>query len=288
MRPRLVDWLAGVVGPGWAEWLIPAPSTFYAFAMIAMLIVFVRRSRQTLGSSGDAAATAFWAMLGGLVGARVFYWIQHGLFTDMSNWRYLLTAGGTASWGVYLGTALALIAYLRLRRAPVLPVLDVAASVAGLGIAIGRLSCFLNGDDYGTISAIPWSIRFPSGSYPFAAQVRDGVLDPSAALSLGVHPVQLYLALNGLILFWVTSALWRRYRDNPGLTLAMYIGLYAAMRFGLEFFRGDQDRYTRLQLSVPQIMSLAALWVSVAVLAGWRLGWLGHVSPRRSITTQAT
>jgi phosphatidylglycerol---prolipoprotein diacylglyceryl transferase len=242
--------------------------------------VFVRRSRQNGTSSGDAAGTAFWAMLGGLAGARVFYWIQHGLLSDPTNWRYLITAGGTASWGAYLGTALALMTYLRLRRAPVLPTLDLAASVAGLGIAIGRLSCFFNGDDYGTVSSVPWAVRFPPWSYPFAAQVRNGAIDSTASLSLPVHPVQLYLALNGLILFWVTSILWRRYRDQPGITLAMYAGLYAVMRFGLEFFRGDQDRFTPLQLSVPQLMSLATLWVSVVLLAGWRLGWLRYGAPQ--------
>jgi len=288
MRPRIVDWLAGLVGPDWAEWLVPAPSAFYALAMIAMLIVFVRRSRHLGESSGEAAATAFWAMLAGLVGARVFYWIQHGLVTDISTWKYALTAGGTASWGVYLGTAAGLLAYRRLRGAPALPALDIGASVAGLGIAIGRLSCFLNGDDYGTASTLPWSVQFPPGSYPFTAQVREGMIDPTAPLSLAVHPVQLYLALNGLLLFWITSVVWRRFRGQPGITLVMYLGLYSVMRFGLEFFRGDQDRYFALQLSVPQIMSLATLWVSAVVLVGWRLGWLWHGSPHQSTTVQAT
>jgi len=288
MRPRIVDWLAGLIGAEWAEWLVPDPSTFYAFAMVAMLIVFVRRGRGNLGSSGEIAATAFWAMLGGLAGARVFYWIQQGLLTDPGNWRYLLSAGGTASWGAYIGTVAALVGYRRLRGLPAVPALDLAASVAGLGIAIGRLSCFLNGDDYGTATTVPWAVQFPQGSFPFMAQVRSGMVDPAAGLSLGVHPVQLYLALNGLALFLVTSVVWRRFRHQPGVTLVVYLALYAVTRFGLEFFRGDQVRYSQLQLSVPQLMSLAALWICLVVLAGWRLGWLPHRPRRESTPIQAT
>lgn len=281
MRPRIVDWLAGLVGAGWADWLVPAPSTFYAFAMLAMLLVFVRRGRQRLGSSTELAATAFWAMIGGLAGARVFYWLQHGLLTDLTGLRYAITAGGTASWGAYIGTAAGLVTYRRLRRLPVLPALDLAASVAGLGIAIGRLSCFFYGDDYGTLSTLPWAVQFPQGSLPFEAQVRAGSLDSAAALSLAVQPVQLYLALNGLILFWVGSIVWRRLRDHPGLTLTIYLALYALTRFALEFFRGDQIRYSPLQLSVPQLMSVGTFSICVMALAGWRLGWLRR-GPRRA------
>jgi len=286
MRPRVVEWLTGWMGDGWAERLVPPPSMFYAIAMVAMLIVFVRRGRSRGDSASELAATAFWAMIGGLAGARVFYWIQHGYVTDLASLRYAIVAGGTASWGAYLGTALGLVTYQRLKRLPVLPVLDLAASVAGLGIAIGRLSCFFNGDDYGTLSSLPWSVRFPPGSIPFDAQVREGILQPTAALSLGVHPVQLYLALNGLVLFGIASIAWRRLRDRPGLTLLLYLMLYSISRFTLELFRGDQVRYTGFHWSVPQLMSVATLALCVVVLVGRspRLRWLQPeaASPRRS------
>src|SRR5215216_6301359 len=105
MRPRIVEWLAGLIGSGWAERLVPDPSTFYAFAMVAMLLVFVRRGRGRVGTSGELAATACWGMIGGVAGARVFYWVQHGMLGDLTALRYALTAGGTASWGAYIGTA---------------------------------------------------------------------------------------------------------------------------------------------------------------------------------------
>jgi phosphatidylglycerol:prolipoprotein diacylglycerol transferase len=270
MRPRLVEWLADWIGGGWAERLIPPPSLFSAIAVMAMLFVFMRRGRSQGSDATELAATAFWGLLGGIVGARVFYWIQHEYLTDLSAVRYAIVAGGTASWGAYLGIALGLVAYRHWKGLPVLPVLDMAASVAGLGIAIGRLSCFFKGDDYGTLSSLPWSVRFPAGSMPFDAQVQQGILQPGAALSLGVHPVQLYLALNGLVLFGIVSAAWPRLRFRPGLTLLLYLTLYAMTRFTLEFFRGDQVRYTGLNWSVPQLMSVATLTLCLVILVDRR------------------
>jgi phosphatidylglycerol---prolipoprotein diacylglyceryl transferase len=256
---------------------VPAPSTFYGFALLAMLIVFVRRGRSRSGLSSELAESAFCGVTGGLIGARVFYWIQHGLITDFTGFLSAVTIGGTASWGAYIGTTAGLFTYRRLRGLPVLPTLDLAASVAGLGIAIGRLSCFLNGDDYGTLSTLPWSVRFPPASLPFAAQVRQGILAPDAVLSLGVHPVQLYLALNGLALFCILSVLWRRLCKRPGLTLIVYLSVYGVTRFTLEFFRGDQVRYTALHWSVPQLMSIATLTLCVFIAISEsqpRLRWL--------------
>lgn len=288
MRPRIVEWLSGLVGSAWGERLVPAPSGFYALAMVAMLVVFVRRGRSRGEPPIALAAAAFWAMIGGVVGARLFYLVQNDLLADLARWRHALTAGGTASWGAYIGSALGLLAYRRLRHAPALPALDLAASVAGLGIAIGRLSCFFYGDDFGSVTRLPWAVRFPPGSYAFAAQVQQGILDPFADLSLPVHPVQLYLALNGLVLFGIASLAWRRLRDRPGLPLVLYLTLYALSRFALEFLRGDQLRYSGLRLSVPQLMSAGTLCLCVVILAGWRLGWLWHGERRDSLPLHAT
>lgn len=287
MRPRIVEWLAALIGTGPAEWLVPDPITFYGVAMLAMLLVFLRRGQALGRSTSDLAGAGFCAMVGGIVGARVFYLIQHDLLLHPATLRYALTSGGTASWGAYLGSVIGLAVYHRLTVRPLLPALDLGASVAGLGIAIGRLSCFLNGDDYGTITHVPWSVRFPHGSFPFAAQVRAGILDSAADLSLGVHPVQLYLGLNGLVLFWIASMAWRRFRDRPGLTFASFVVLYSVTRFGIEFFRGDQARYFGQQLSAPQVMCLATLSGCVMVAVGARVARLRQASRQRSAAVGA-
>jgi phosphatidylglycerol:prolipoprotein diacylglycerol transferase len=275
MRPRIVDWLANLAGMEWAERLVPAPATFYTLCLLAMLVVFVRRGRPRLGSGVELAATAFWGMVGGIAGARIFFATQHGMLPALLDWKYALSGLGTASWGAYLGAAAGLALAQRLHGRPILPILDLGASVAGLGIAIGRLSCFLAGDDYGTTTSVPWAVRFPQGSLPYAGQLAAGTLSPEAALSHPVHPVQHYLALNGLLLFAAATQVWRRQHDRPGLTLAGYLTLYSTTRFALEFFRGDQTRYSPLHLSVPQLMSAATLAACLVGAAAWRDGRLG-------------
>jgi len=72
------------------------------------------------------------------------------------------------------------------------------------------------------------------------------------------------------VLFGIASASWTRLRTRPGLTLLLYISLYAGTRFFLEFVRGDQVRYTALHWSVPQFMSVAALALCLVIVAASR------------------
>jgi phosphatidylglycerol:prolipoprotein diacylglycerol transferase len=84
---------------------------------------------------------------------------------------------------------------------------------------------------------VPWAIRFPRGSLAWSAQVARGELSSVASWSLPVHPEQIYLLLNAAMLFVVISHVWRKNRQRPGLTLAIYLVLYGATRFCWEFLR---------------------------------------------------
>jgi len=194
--------------------------------------------------------------MGGLVGARVFYLVQH-LETTLGNPGVILNlGGGTASWGAYIGGAAAFLLYFSFNKEQTLGYADAVGSCLGLGIAVGRWSCFLNGDDFGTLSDLPWTVRFPHASPPFVAQVRAGLLDPLADLSLPIHPVQLYLSFNGLMLFLLATWCWRRLRHLPGATFYLYWLSYCLTRFMWEFFRGDQSRVFSASLTVPQVLAI--------------------------------
>jgi phosphatidylglycerol:prolipoprotein diacylglycerol transferase len=137
--------------------------------------------------------------------------------------------------------------------------LDVAASVLGIGPMIGRMACFLNGDDYGKLSHVPWAVHFPHGSYPFLDHVSKGLISPLEDWSLAVHPVQLYGCLKGLLLFLLFSYLWKKDVFKPGVLFFLFWIVYAMARFTLEFFRGDEDRGWVGPLSTGQFMSLTLL-----------------------------
>jgi phosphatidylglycerol:prolipoprotein diacylglycerol transferase len=269
MRPRIVDFLNDQLGTEIFEWLVPYPSTVYALTMLVCLIVFVRRVKFVQLSQANALKAAIFTMFGGLIGTRVFFLVLH-LERMLARPEIIYSiSGGTASWGAYLGGAIGFWGYFARRRKSALPYLDVLGSMMGLGPFIGRWSCFLNGDDFGTFSNAPWAVVYPHGSIPFTHQVQQGLIDPLINFSLAVHPNQLYLSLNGLVLFFIFTLIWKRYRFAPGILFCLYWAVYSFNRFFLEFFRGSSPRDYLDILSFPQIMT-----VIIFFLAGGGILWL--------------
>ena len=235
MRPALVVLLNRSGFPAIAPF-VPTTGFMYVVVFFVVGALLWRRARATGLSTTHASNLWILGGVSAIVGARLFFLIVNGgLFQlPVRSWFDL---AGTASWGVYLGVALAIGIYGASRRLTPWPWLDLFASVQPIGEVIGRLGCWLAGDDFGRVTDVPWAIRFPAGSFAWNAHVARGAIPPDAAWSLPVHPEQFYLMANALILFVVISAVWRRTRDRPGLTLATYLVLYGASRFGWEFFR---------------------------------------------------
>ncbi len=136
------------------------------------------------------------------------------------------------------------------------PHLDMATSCAGLGDVIGRWACYLAGDDFGIVSAVPWAIRFPAESLAHQAHVSRGILDASAPWSLPVHPMQFYLMLNGLAVLVATTVVWRRSAHRPGVTTGAFLLLYGSTRFWWEFFRDPGGSGAMVFPSTSQWMCL--------------------------------
>jgi phosphatidylglycerol---prolipoprotein diacylglyceryl transferase len=265
MRPRIVEYLNDAIGGEIWGWVIPTPAVVYALMMLAMLVLFVRRAAQSDQSKYHALGAALWAMAGGLIGARLLFLLFHIDRVLVTPEMIFNLSGATMSFGAYLGGALGFILYIRRNSLPGLKYLDVCASILGLGPFIGRWSCFLNGDDFGTLSNAPWAVSFPHGSYPFAHQVELGLLDPLQALSLPVHPVQLYLSLNGLFLFLLFTWLWKKKTFAPGLLFGWYWIAYPAIRLLIEFFRGGVEPNVFGILTAPQATTLMLLFGGIVM-----------------------
>ena len=266
MRPRIIESLNDTFGTDIFSWIIPDPAFVYALAIAVCAFVFVRRTKQAGLAQYHALGAIIWGALGGLAGARIFF-----LLTQIERVRYnpamlLDLNGATVSWGAYIGGTAAFVIYFYKKKLSALPYLDIVATCVGLGVCLGRMSCFLNGDDYGTLSDAPWAVLFPHGSYPFAAQVKLGLIDALAPFSLPIHPVQLYGSLKGLSLFLLFTFLWKRYVFPPGILFCLYWMAFAALRFCTEFFRGDVSRGFVGPLSTGQVMALIIFMLSGGVL----------------------
>lgn len=270
MRDRIVDCLDRAFGVNWFDACLPTAAIVQVVAIAAVVLLLLRRSHQVGLDRRATHELILGGAVGALVGARVIYaWLYNpALWRDP---RWLLTPGGTASWGVYAGAFGGAAFVLCARRRPVLRHLDVLAASILLGTAIGRVGCFLAGCDFGSPSEMAWAVRYPTHSPAFAAQVGDHLLDPREPLSLAVHPNQLYLSANALLLLGGISWIWRRQRHRPGRTLGVWVVAYSASRFFLEAFRAAPEGHSPTSMNPSQLASLGGCALGLSFL-GW-LAW---------------
>ena len=163
------------------------------------------------------------ALFGGIAGARLFYVALHaGEFAHAPLEIVAIWHGGLVWYGGFLGGALGGWLYTRSRRLPFLRAFDQLSPYVALGHALGRVGCFLNGCCYGAPSDAWCAVRFPNLPEP-------------------VWPTQLFEALGLFFLYrWLRWGQAHGALQRPGLTAGQYLLGYAALRFGLEFLRGDQ------------------------------------------------
>lgn len=229
--------------------------------------------RLGVGDEEDASSILFAAGVGGIVGAKVYYAILYG------DWHLLLDRSGLVWYGGFLLATAAVIWVVRRRRLPFWPLLDAATPALALGYAVGRIGCFLVGDDYGRPSDLPWAVAFANGLPPttagylrseFGVPVPPGVPDDQL---LRVHPTQLYETAMALVIAWLGWRLLRgpRGRQAGRTALAVFAGL-AVERFLVEFVRAKDDRFLA-GLTLAQAISLAILILMALLWVGRRRVW---------------
>ncbi|HET6881001.1 MAG TPA: prolipoprotein diacylglyceryl transferase family protein [Pirellulales bacterium] len=123
---------------------------------------------------------AFWMVLAGIVGARSFYvieyWHQYHQPTLLATLKEIVnfTKGGLVVFGSAVGAGLALLLFVRTYHLPGLALADLISPSVMLGLACGRVGCFLNGCCFGGVCDEPWAVRFPPGSPAYQAQAKEG------------------------------------------------------------------------------------------------------------------
>lgn len=133
---------------------------------------------------------------------------------------------------------------------------DMAGFAIPIGLGFGRLGCLLAGCCFGSPTDSAFALDFPARSPAAAAQVKEGILATIRQVPMPVHATQVYESVGSLLvaavcLFWVHGR--KRY---DGQVFVAFLGLYAALRFGLEFLRAD-DRGAAAGLSTSQLIGLA-------------------------------
>jgi len=216
-----------------------------ALGALVGLWVF-RRELARSGLPEAALDAAVYGLVGGLLGAKLLYVFEH---LDESSFLSLFLDRGGMSWfGGFAGGLLAGYFTIRAKRWPLVAVLAAATPALAVGQLLGRIGCFLVGDDYGHPTSLPWGIAFPEGLPPTTERV---------------HPTQIYEAIFLGVFAWLLIR-WRRRGLSDRTVLGRYFIGVGAFRFALEFVRVN----TRVlgPLTVAHIFSLAVVGLGLALV----------------------
>ena len=194
----------------------------------------------------DAVSAAFAGVFGGLAGAKVIWTLE---FMGEAPIASLLFSRSGLSWyGGAIGGIGTGLWMLRRYRIPLVRGLAAATPALTIGHAIGRIGCFLVGDDYGRPTDLPWGVAFPLGLPP---------------TNVPVHPTQLYEAvlLAPLAFFLIR---WRRAGVGDAVVLGRYLVLAGLIRFTIEFVRVNRQIVGPLTLA--QLLALCLMAAGAVML----------------------
>lgn len=196
------------------------------------------------------------AIIGGLAGAKIHYLILHP-----EEWPGNLLSGGGLVWfGGLFGAIVAVVVVTLASKQRLAAVMDAGASAVAAGYAVGRIGCFLRGDDYGVPTSLPWGMSFPKGLPPTTVRV---------------HPTQLYESAASLVIFalivWVISPRFKR----GGPLIFAYAVLAGIERFLVEFIRTNKP----VLLGLTQQQWIAVGMMVVGVFGVWWFETHGRLRP---------
>ncbi|MCL1888350.1 MAG: prolipoprotein diacylglyceryl transferase [Kiritimatiellaeota bacterium] len=223
-----------------------------------------------------------WMVGSGIFGARLAYVIERwGAEFASAPFTAVLRVdrGGLMFYGGFIAAVLTLALYARFRREAFTSLSDVFCVVLPLGHALGRLGCFFFGCCYGKNTSSWMGVCFPRHSpawnehykglissldaippaYRFAAEQKI----PSA--SPPVLPTQLIESAANFMIFALLLLAYTRPGRAKGMVTGLYLMLYGAARFALEFLRGDERSTVFLSLSIGQTISIAAFAAGAVV-----------------------
>jgi len=214
--------------------LIGAEITSYRLFTILGALAFAAAALPPLKRAGvkppNAIALIIAMALAFLIGARLWnVAVNPGAYGGALMW-YSLRLAGFSMYGGILGSALVLIAWARLGRTPLLPLLDAIVVPAALAFALARVGCYLTGCCHGVLTDSVWGVRFPENN---SARELIGGLLPFIGTSLPAnrYPTQLFelaLALLGLV-----PALVFGRKLKSGSRFLLYGAWFSAMRLSM-------------------------------------------------------
>jgi phosphatidylglycerol---prolipoprotein diacylglyceryl transferase len=206
---------------------------------------------------------SFWVIIAAIAGARAYFVIQHWGKPYMREIGQIFSIwdGGLVFYGGFIGGLIAVLIYIKYRKASLLAFMDILSPATALGYAITRVGCFLNGCCYGSPTDLPWGVVYPE----FAPVYNEP--NSMAFLMFGtpVHPVQLYATLINLalclFLVWMLGK-----AKKTGTTALFYFLIYPIYRIWAETIRGDnRQQAAEFIFTYPQWTAIIITVIAIAI-----------------------
>ena len=233
---------------------------WYGLMYVLAFYFFYRQAIKRMGHKPELHAMhavlnnwlLHYSIIGVIVGGRLGYALFYAPSFYLSNPLAILRIweGGMSFHGGLLGVIAAVWLAARTGKVPVFAVADFIAPIVPIGLGLGRIGNFINGELWGRPTDLPWGMVFPEGG------------------SMPRHPSPLYEFLLEGALLYVLLALFARKERPLGQISAMFLILYAVLRFAVEFTR-EPDRHIgllALGMSMGQWLCLPMLVLGAALL----------------------
>lgn len=210
---------------------------------------------------GDAV---FAAVIGGLVGAKLYYAILMG---DVGA---VFSRAGFVFWGGLIGGVVAVTGFIMYKKYPIARIFDVGGISVAAAYSIGRTGCWAVGDDYGRPFTGPWAVAFPHGAPPSTVENMSRMFHipfPAGANPFDVvtvHPTELYEVTLGFIMFFILWKL-RDHKHAEGWLFGVYCILAGIERFIIEIFRAKDDRFFG-PLTTAQVIAMVFVVLGIVVM----------------------
>lgn len=239
----------------------PIDIHWYAVAYLLGFVLGIWRCKvltvrfNTGASAQDYDDFLVWAVIGTILGGRIGYVVFYNSAYYLQNPLEALQVwqGGMAFHGGIVGVIVATWLFTRMRKLSFLSFTDILSCVAPIGLFLGRIANFINGELFGRHTDVTWGVIFPHGG------------------PLARHPSQIYEALlEGLLLFVILFALSKRTKLGriPGFLSGVFLALYSVFRFVAEFFREPDPQlgFLYADATMGQLLSLPMFLVGVFLL----------------------
>ena len=217
------------------------------FVIAYFLLVHLAKRRELSLNKDDIADLLLYIILGVVLGARIFYVFIYNLPFYLSNPFEIIAIwhGGLSFHGGLIGAAIAAFYFTKRKNIDFYEIADIAVIPVALGLALGRLGNFTNGELYGRITDVPWSFKFPD-----AEGFR--------------HPSQIYESFKNLLIFFT---LWviKDKKLPKGFMFWLFVVMYSALRFMVEFFRQPDEELGFIIgfLTMGQILSIITFFIGI-------------------------